>query len=60
MDAVLDFLEERRLADVLANPTIVTLNNIRARIEIISQYPYISAQQTGQNSIGRFHSRKPA
>lgn len=52
LGATLDFLEQRSLATVLANPRVVTLNNITAKIDIKRQIPYISAQQTGQNQIG--------
>jgi len=52
LDAAISALERRNQASVLANPKIVTLNNLMARIEILKQNPYISAQQTTQNSIG--------
>lgn len=52
LDVALTALEERNLATVLANPKIVTLNNLMARIEIKKQNPYISATQTSQNSFG--------
>jgi type IV pilus secretin PilQ/predicted competence protein len=52
LGATLDFFEQRSLATVLANPRVVTLNNITAKINIKRMIPYISAQQTGQNQIG--------
>jgi type IV pilus secretin PilQ/predicted competence protein len=52
LDVALNALEKRNEAAVLANPKVITLNNLMARIEIIRELPYISAQQTGENAIG--------
>jgi len=51
LDAQLEFLETRRLGKVLANPRVITLNNLAAKIEIKQQIPYVSAQQTAQSSV---------
>lgn len=43
--ATLDALEDRRVANVLANPRIITLNNQEAEIDIKREIPYLEAQQ---------------
>lgn len=43
--ATLDALETRRVANVLANPRVITLNNQEAVIDIQREIPYLEAQQ---------------
>lgn len=50
--ATLDGLEQRRVANVLANPRVITLNNQEAFIDIQREIPYLEAQQgVSQNAI---------
>ncbi|MEO8377154.1 MAG: type II and III secretion system protein [Candidatus Sumerlaeota bacterium] len=44
--------EERGEAQVLANPTVLSLNNMPAKVEIKRQIPYLSAINSDQGSIG--------
>lgn len=50
LNAVFSALEERKLAEVLANPRVTTLNNVPASISIIQKIPYIQA--SGLTSSG--------
>lgn len=45
VSAVLDAMETRNIANVLANPRVITLNNQMAMIEILRDNPYIETQQ---------------
>lgn len=50
--ATLDALETRRVANVLANPRVITLNNQEAQIDIQREIPYLEAQQgVAQNTV---------
>lgn len=51
LNSRLTALEQRSEAVTLASPTIVTLNNISASIEIKRQIPYRDAQNTAQGSV---------
>ncbi|CAN5229018.1 hypothetical protein BH09SUM1_BH09SUM1_11690 [soil metagenome] len=44
--------EERGEAVTLANPTILSLNNVEAKVEIKRQIPYTTAINTDQGSVG--------
>ncbi len=44
-------LEQHSEAIILANPTIVTLNNVPAQIEVKRQIPYLDATNTTQGSV---------
>jgi type II secretory pathway component GspD/PulD (secretin) len=44
--------EERGEAVTLANPTVLSLNNVEASVEIKRQIPYISAINSSDGSIG--------
>lgn len=52
LNTLLTFLETRSEANILANPKVVTLNNLKSKIDIKTEVPYISAQQSGQGAIG--------
>lgn len=41
----LQWAEDQRIAKILANPNIVTLDNQKATIDIITKVPYVEAQQ---------------
>ncbi len=41
IDAVLSALEDRSEAIVLASPKVVTLNNVQAKIDITTKWPYV-------------------
>ncbi|AXA36496.1 Type IV pilus biogenesis protein PilQ [Candidatus Sumerlaea chitinivorans] len=48
----LDALESRRIANILANPKVITLDNETAQISITRDNPYIEAQQgVGQQAV---------
>lgn len=47
IDAILSALEERSEAIVLASPKVVTLNNVQAKIDITTKWPYIERTITG-------------
>jgi len=50
--ATLDALEARRIANILANPRVITLDNETAQINIKRDNPYIEAQQgVGQQAV---------
>lgn len=45
VNAVFTALESRNIVEILANPRVVTLNNVPAQIRIIERIPYIEAVQ---------------
>jgi type IV pilus assembly protein PilQ len=45
LELALDALETAKLVTVLANPKVITLNNVEANIEIKSKIPYLEAVQ---------------
>jgi type IV pilus assembly protein PilQ len=50
--ATLDALEARRVANILANPRVITLDNETAQINIKRDNPYIEAQQgVGEQNV---------
>jgi type II secretory pathway component GspD/PulD (secretin) len=52
VDFQLSAQEERGDAQVLANPTVLSLNNQEAKVEIKRQLPYLSAINSDQGSVG--------
>ncbi|MEQ8820077.1 MAG: secretin N-terminal domain-containing protein [Sumerlaeia bacterium] len=51
LDVSLDAQEDRGEAQTLASPTILSLNNVPALIEIKRQVPYLDARNTTQGSV---------
>lgn len=49
--STLDGLESRNVANILANPRIITLNNQEALIDIKREIPYIEAQQGASQQV---------
>ncbi len=45
LSSLLSALESRGLASTLHNPTVITLNNVEANIELVTQNPYVEAVQ---------------
>jgi len=45
INAILTALEQRRFAEILANPKVTTLNNVQANIRIVQRIPFIEAVQ---------------
>ncbi len=45
LNAAFNFLENRNIVEILANPRVTTLNNVSANIDIIERIPYRSATQ---------------
>lgn len=52
VDFSLNALETRGEAVTLANPTVLSLNNVEASVEIQRSIPYITAINTDQGSVG--------
>jgi type IV pilus assembly protein PilQ len=48
--SLLEFWRENKRVNILANPRVMTLDNMTATIELTEQIPYSSTQQTEQGS----------
>jgi type IV pilus secretin PilQ/predicted competence protein len=51
LEVALQMLEDRNIVSVLANPTVTTLNNVPARIEVIRREPYFEATESQAGNI---------
>lgn len=50
LTSLLEFWKENKRVNILANPRVMTLDNLTATIELSEQIPYTSTQQTQQGS----------
>ena len=50
LDSLVEFWKENKRVNILANPRVMTLDNLTATIELTEQIPFTSTQQTEQGS----------
>ncbi|MBM3251673.1 MAG: hypothetical protein FJZ11_02675 [Candidatus Omnitrophica bacterium] len=49
--AIIDFWKENKKVNILANPRVMTLDNLTATIELVEQIPYTQQTESDQGSV---------